>query len=60
MKNFQVDSLIQQVADEHGLEMTSMLSDAAAAPTGSIGVSSTSVSNEQEDALSRRLAQLRN
>ncbi|XP_063693767.1 charged multivesicular body protein 1a-like [Bolinopsis microptera] len=58
----QVDSLIQQVADEHGLEMTSMLSDAATAPTDSIGVasSSTSVSNQQEDALTRRLAQLRN
>lgn len=56
----QVDSLIQQVADEHGLEMTDMLSDAAAAPTGSIGVGSTTVSNEQEDALTRRLAQLRN
>lgn len=56
----QVDSLIQQVADEHGLEMTNMLSDAASAPTGSIGVASTSVSNEQEDALTRRLAQLRN
>lgn len=56
----QVDSLIQQVADEHGLEMTNMLSDAAAAPTDSIGAQSTSISNQQEDALTRRLAQLRN
>ena len=40
--------------------MTEMLTDAAAAPTDSIGVGSTTVSAEQEDALTRRLAQLRN
>jgi len=58
----QVDALIAQVADEHGLEMTDMLGDAAAAPTGSVSVAagSSSVSADQEDALTRRLAQLRN
>ena len=56
----QVDALIQQVADENGLEMTDMLADAAAAPTDSIATGSTSVSMQQEDALTRRLAQLRN
>lgn len=55
----QVDALIQQVADEHGLETADMLSDAAAAPTEALGASS-SVSAAQEDALTKRLAQLRN
>ena len=55
----QVDSLIQQVAEEHGLEMTDKLADAATAPTDSIATTS-SVSAQQEDALNRRLAQLRN
>lgn len=56
----QVDALIAQVADEHGLEMNDMLSDAAAAPTDSVAAGSSSVSADQEDALTRRLAQLRN
>lgn len=56
----QVDSLIQQVAEEHGLEMTNMLSDAGSVPTDSIAAGSTSVSDQQEDALTKRLAQLRN
>lgn len=55
----QVEALMKQVADEHGLEMTSMLNDAESAPTDSIGASS-SVSAQQEETLNRRLAQLRN
>jgi len=56
----QVDALISQVAEEHGLEMGDMMAGAESAPTGSLAGPSTSVSNEQEDALTRRLAQLRN
>lgn len=58
----QVDSLIQQVADENGLQV---MSDLEAAPVGegslaSLSASaSTSRSNAQEDGLSRRLAALR-
>ena len=56
----QVDALISQVAEEHGLEMGDMMAGAESAPTGALAGPSTSVSNEQEDALTRRLAQLRN
>ena len=52
-----MDSLIQQVAEEHGLEMTSQLTDAASAPTSSMEAS---VSVQQEETLNKRLAQLRN
>eukprot|EP00128_Syssomonas_multiformis_P006117 Colp12_sorted_trinity150504_noHs@11723 len=47
----QVDALIQQVADEHGLEVTGQL-DAAQVGTASLSV-------KEEEALSARLAQLR-
>lgn len=53
----QVDSLIQQVADEAGLEITDQLAAAGTVPTTSIGTA-TSVS-ANDDQLTRRLAALR-
>jgi len=50
----QVDSLMQQVADEAGLELNMEL---PAGETGSVGTA-TAASTEQDD-LSKRLAQLR-
>merc|ERR1719447_1105742 len=53
----QVDSLMQQVADEHGLEINMELPDSA---TDSIGQASAGTSASQEqDELSIRLAKLR-
>jgi len=54
----QVDSLIQQVAEENGLEITDMLAMAGTVPT-SIGSASATVSTKNEDQLSQRLAALR-
>lgn len=53
----QVDLLIQQVADEAGLEITDQLAMAGTVPTA-IGSSSVAASTN-EDQLSRRLAALR-
>merc|ERR1712071_173420 len=53
----QVDSLIQQVAEENGLEITDQLAMAGNVPT-SIG-SASAVSSKNEDQLSQRLAALR-
>ncbi|XP_054721714.1 charged multivesicular body protein 1a-like [Uloborus diversus] len=58
----QVDSLIQQVAEENGLDIMDQLAQAQSVPSGSIS-SATAVgdrSHTEEDALSRRLAALRN
>ncbi|EFX79032.1 hypothetical protein DAPPUDRAFT_305016 [Daphnia pulex] len=55
----QVDLLIQQVADEAGLEITDQLANAGSIPSA-IGTPSASVaSSTNEDQLSRRLAALR-
>lgn len=54
MPQDQVESLIQQVADEAGLEVSGQLNDVAV-PTSSVGERSA----QQEDVLSRRLAALR-
>ena len=53
----QVDLLIQQVADEAGLEISDQLASAASVPT-SIGTAA-SAASANEDQLSRRLAALR-
>ena len=53
----QVDLLIQQVADEAGLEITDQLATAGTVPT-SIGTA-TAASSANEDQLTRRLAALR-
>ncbi|KAB7508198.1 Charged multivesicular body protein 1a [Armadillidium nasatum] len=53
-----VDQLIQQVADEAGLEVVDQLNDAQSIPSGSISVGERSQTHD--DALTRRLAQLRN
>lgn len=53
-----VDALIQQVAEEAGLEVMDQLREAQSAPAGSITVGERS--QNQEDALTRRLAALRN
>jgi len=53
----QVDNLMQQVADEHGLELNMELPEGE---TGSVGVASSATSASQEqDELSARLARLR-
>ncbi|GBL84746.1 Charged multivesicular body protein 1a [Araneus ventricosus] len=54
----QVDSLIQQVAEENGLDIMDQLAGAKSVPTE--GLSTASVSRSEEDALTRRLAALRN
>ncbi|KAL7636713.1 UNVERIFIED_CONTAM: hypothetical protein RMT77_012465 [Armadillidium vulgare] len=53
-----VDQLIQEVADEAGLEVMDQLNDAQSIPSGSISVGERS--QTQDDALTRRLAKLRN
>ncbi|EDV29805.1 expressed hypothetical protein [Trichoplax adhaerens] len=53
----QVDTLIQQVAEENGLEVMSQLENARPSTDS---ISAGSLSNKEGDALSRRLAQLRN
>ena len=52
----QVDSLIQQVADENGLDI---ISDLEAAPVASGTLASSSRTLAEEDNLSRRLQALR-
>ena len=52
----QVDDLIQQVADEHGLEVKMEMPDAMSL----LGEKEKDKKKEQEDSLSSRLAQLRN
>jgi len=54
----QVASLIQQVAEEAGLEVMDQLGEASAAPSSSLAASQKT--SEQEDQLSRRLQALRN
>uniref|UniRef100_T1JNW5 Uncharacterized protein n=1 Tax=Strigamia maritima TaxID=126957 RepID=T1JNW5_STRMM len=53
----QVDKLIQQVADENGLEIMDQLADAN--PGSSVLTSTTDRSKNEEDQLNRRLAALR-
>ncbi|GFX89476.1 charged multivesicular body protein 1a [Trichonephila clavipes] len=55
----QVDSLIQQVAEENGLDIIDQLAEAKSVPTGAITSASTDRSYA-EDALTKRLAALRN
>lgn len=47
----QVDSLIQQVAEENGLDIMDQLAEAKSVPTGSLSADRSTV---EEDALSRR------
>lgn len=54
----QVDLLIQQVADEAGLEVTDQLAMAGSVPSA-IGTPAASVVSNSDDQLSRRLAALR-
>jgi len=54
----QVDALIQQVADENGLEVSDQLAMAGTVPT-SIGSASSVAASKNEDQLSQRLAALR-
>lgn len=49
----QVDSLIQQVAEENGLAIMDQLAEARSVPTGSLSTT-TEISVSEEDALSRR------
>ncbi|GFW63956.1 charged multivesicular body protein 1a [Trichonephila clavipes] len=56
----QVDSLIQQVAEENGLDIIDQLAEAKSVPTGAITSASTDRSYAEEDALTKRLAALRN
>ncbi|KAA0201226.1 hypothetical protein HAZT_HAZT008032 [Hyalella azteca] len=53
-----VDALIQQVAEEAGLEVLDKLGEAGAAPTSTIAAGERTT--DSEDQLSRRLAALRN
>lgn len=54
----QVDSLIQQVAEENGLDIMDQLNAAQSVPTGAIGSKSAAASSDRsnaaEDALTRR------
>lgn len=54
----QVDSLIQQVADEAGLEVMDQLNDAQSVPVGTVTAGERT--RDQEDQLTKRLAALRN
>lgn len=54
----QVDLLIQQVADEAGLEISDQLANAGSIPS-SIGTTSSAAASANDDQLSRRLAALR-
>lgn len=56
----QVDSLIQQVAEENGLDIIDQLNQAQSVPTGSLSAGTSERSTVEEDALTRRLAALRN
>ncbi|KFM58023.1 Charged multivesicular body protein 1a, partial [Stegodyphus mimosarum] len=57
----QVDSLIQQVAEENGLDIMDQLAQAKSVPSGEVAsrAAATDRSLADEDALSRRLAALR-
>ncbi|XP_067127547.1 charged multivesicular body protein 1a-like [Centruroides vittatus] len=54
----QVDNLIQQVAEENGLEIMDKLAEPGSVPAGTVSVGERS--KTEEDSLSRRLAALRN
>ncbi|XP_023227232.1 charged multivesicular body protein 1a-like [Centruroides sculpturatus] len=54
----QVDNLIQQVAEENGLEIMDKLAEGGSVPAGTVSVGERS--KAEEDSLSRRLAALRN
>lgn len=56
----QVEGLIQQVAEENGLDIMDQLARAQSVPSGSISVATGERTLQEEDALSRRLAALRN
>lgn len=56
----QVDSLIQQVAEENGLDIMDQLAQAQSVPSGAVSSTTSERSVAAEDALSRRLAALRN
>ena len=53
-----VDALVQQVAEEAGLEVMDKLGEAGAAPTATLQEGERTI--DAEDQLSRRLAALRN
>lgn len=52
----EVETLMQQVAEEHGLELGAEMGQA---PSGLIGTAEESTSNKEEDMLNERLRQLR-
>lgn len=56
----QVENLIQQVAEENGLDIMDQLAQAQSVPSGSISVPAGDRTVQEEEALSRRLAALRN
>ena len=58
MPEDQVESLLQQVSDEHGLQFASRAADASSAPVQS-AVPTAQLQDSQEDALEKRLAALR-
>ena len=53
-----VDSLLQQVSDEHGLQFASRAADASTAPVAMVAPTA-ALEDSQEDALEKRLAALR-
>lgn len=56
----QVENLIQQVAEENGLDIMDQLAQAQSVPSGSLSVATGDRTLREEEALSRRLAALRN
>ena len=53
-----VESLLQQVSDEHGLQFASRAADASTAPVA-MSAPTAALQDSQEDALEKRLAALR-
>jgi charged multivesicular body protein 1 len=53
-----VESLLQQVSDEHGLQFASRAADASTAPVA-MSAPTAALQESQEDALEKRLAALR-
>ena len=54
-----VESLLQQVSDEHGLQFASRAADASTAPVAMSAPTAAALQESQEDALEKRLAALR-
>ena len=53
-----VESLLQQVSDEHGLQFASKAADASSAPVA-MAAPTAALADSEEDALEQRLAALR-